>query len=111
MSKGSAKKVRQVVERLKQYGPEKIILFGSMAWGKPGPASDVDVLIIKNEKKPIRKRMREVHSLWKFGDPAVDAIVLTPKELQKKLEQEHMFYRRIVRDGKVIYDSTKKRSR
>ena len=36
---------------IQKFNPEKIILFGSYAWGKPTTDSDVDLLIIMNSKK------------------------------------------------------------
>ena len=35
--------VRQIVER---FEPEQIILFGSYAYGRPGPGRDVDLLVV-----------------------------------------------------------------
>lgn len=39
----------QLVERLKTTGPLKIILFGSHAYGEPGPESDVDLLVVTED--------------------------------------------------------------
>jgi predicted nucleotidyltransferase len=51
--------LKQIVTNLKKYNPEKIVLFGSYAWGKPKRNSDIDLLIIKNTKKiPTRERPR-----------------------------------------------------
>ena len=44
---------RQVAER---FEPERIILFGSHAYGTPHAASDVDILVImpaKNQSMPV----------------------------------------------------------
>lgn len=42
------KKLSQVVKRLvRNYGPDKVILFGSYAWGKVSRSSDLDLLVIK----------------------------------------------------------------
>ena len=40
---------RQLVERLKKTDPFKIILFGSHAYGEPGPGSDVDLLVVTED--------------------------------------------------------------
>ena len=41
-------KIQKVATRIaKEYNPEKIILFGSYAWGKPTFDSDVDFFIVK----------------------------------------------------------------
>ena len=49
MSKNAKKVISSIVERLKEkYKPEKIILYGSFAYGKPNRDSDIDILIIKS---------------------------------------------------------------
>lgn len=46
------REIKKIVKRLKEkYHPEKIYLFGSFVWGKFTPDSDVDLLIIKKQKK------------------------------------------------------------
>lgn len=47
--------VAQLVDRLvKTYQPEKIILYGSYAYGRPDKESDIDLLIVKEtEDRPI----------------------------------------------------------
>lgn len=57
-------KIKKVTERIvREYRPEKIILFGSYAWGKPGPDSDVDLFIIKKSRKRRIDRQRELHMM------------------------------------------------
>lgn len=52
MRKIPYQKLKKVTEKIvKEYKPEKIILFGSHAWGKPSRDSDVDLFIVKNSKK------------------------------------------------------------
>ena len=46
------KLIQEVVERIKtEYQPEKIILFGSYAYGTPNEDSDIDLLIVKDTDK------------------------------------------------------------
>ena len=62
MRKVSSQKIKQVAAKIVQeYKPEKIILFGSHAWGKPIPDSDVDLFIVKNSNK--RRSDREYESV------------------------------------------------
>lgn len=94
---------RKIVEGLK---PEKIILFGSYAWGKPSPDSDVDLFIVKDTKKKRIERGVEVERiLWKSGIP-VDALVYTPKEVERRLSVEDNFIKNIFRKGKVLYSTS-----
>lgn len=48
-------KINKIVEKLKKLNPEKIILFGSFAYGKPDKNSDLDLLIIMDSQKSLLK--------------------------------------------------------
>ena len=41
----------EIVERLKNLNPDKIVIFGSYAYGTPDDDSDVDIFIIKSVPK------------------------------------------------------------
>jgi uncharacterized protein len=92
---------RRISERIK---PEKIILFGSRAWGVPEEASDIDLCIIVGESdQPQYRRVRTVYeSLRGIGVP-VDIIVQTRKEVERSTRVVTSFVRRIVERGKVLY--------
>ncbi|OGZ78550.1 MAG: hypothetical protein A2528_03120 [Candidatus Staskawiczbacteria bacterium RIFOXYD2_FULL_37_9] len=86
-----------------EYNPEKIILFGSFAWGDPNENSDIDLLIVKNTEKGKLERMREVRDLVNT-DFAVDILVYTPEEIIRSIsEYKNLFIEDILRHGKVIY--------
>ena len=56
--------VNRIVEKIKmQYQPEKIILFGSYAWGNPTKDSDIDLLIVKKTNQKHRQRMLTVRKI------------------------------------------------
>ena len=53
------KEIKKIAEKIaKEYKPEKIILFGSYAWGKPGPNSDVDLFVVKKQTTQERWRVK-----------------------------------------------------
>jgi uncharacterized protein len=89
----------QLVER---YAPEKVILFGSAAWGD-SEINDVDLFIIKSDV-PLTgaERIRELYRLLDVDLP-VDYIVYRPDELKARLKMGDPFVERIVRDGKVLH--------
>jgi predicted nucleotidyltransferase len=90
----------KIVETL---DPEKIILFGSYAWGKPNSSSDVDLLIIQNTQGSRRQKQIELRKkLFKFDVPT-DLLVYTQAELDYRLELEDFFFKKIINEGKVIY--------
>ncbi len=83
--------------------PEKIILFGSYAAGKPTPDSDVDLLIVWETDLSPRERVVAV-SLLLYPRPfPVDIIVKTPRELEAELPQS-FFLREILSRGIVLYE-------
>lgn len=106
MSKQLKKKINQIASNLKLYQPEKVILFGSYAWGKPDRNSDFDLFIIKNTKKNFSKRCSEVRDYLNV-DEAFDIIVYNPEEVKKRLALEDPFVTRILEKGKVIYERKK----
>ena len=88
-----------------KYQPEKIILFGSYAYGKPDDDSDIDFLIIKNtDERPIdrRVRIRRIVSDSTRRTP-FGPIVLTSVELQKRIEIGDQFIAEILTKGEVLY--------
>lgn len=74
--------VRRIVEG---YAPDKIILFGSYAYGVPHEHSDLDLLIIK-EKAEAKRAERSINVwrlLWNDEFPAMDILIRTPAEMEK----------------------------
>jgi len=102
-------KIRQIVEKIvKEYQPEKIILFGSWAWGTPGPDSDVDLFIVKESEERRLERERGLGKLlFGYGFPPMDFLVYTPEELETGINQNHnLFLEDIVRNGKTLYSKS-----
>ena len=98
--------INQLVEEIKTgYRPEKIILFGSYAWGSPGAESDIDLLIIKESEKPFHKRWSDVCRLVSSirKGVAFSPFVVTPDELQERLEMNDPFFKKIIEEGEVLY--------
>src|SRR5438477_1900712 len=90
---------RQVAER---FGPDKIILFGSYAYGTPHADSDVDVLVIM----PARNQLDQAVKIELACDPPfpLDIIVRTPHNMQWRLAEGESFLREITTKGKVLYE-------
>lgn len=97
-------KIRQVAQKIvKEFQPEKIILFGSCAWGKPGPDSDVDLFVIK-ETENTRDFARKIdRSIFPRPFP-IDLIVYRPKYVNDKFASGDFFIRNILTKGKVLYE-------
>jgi predicted nucleotidyltransferase len=102
VSKSLPRAVRRIAQELQ---PEKIILFGSYAYGQPTGDSDVDLLVVMDTKELSEvKRGVAVLRILVPRDFAVDVLVKTPTELDALLARKHFFYREIVSMGKVLYE-------
>lgn len=95
---------RQVAE---QFRPDKIILFGSYAYGRPHADSDVDILVVMPAGNQIDQAVR----IDRKVDPpfALDLIVRTPTNMAWRLSEGDSFLREIVSKGKVLYEKTHSR--
>ena len=87
--------------------PEKVILFGSYAYGTPSPHSDVDLLVIMKTSASLKERSWAVSRLLLPRPFPVDILVKTPKEIEKSLKTGDFFLQEILTRGKVLYDRSK----
>ena len=93
--------VKKIIDQLKNYNPEKIILFGSYAHGKPKADSDVDLLVIKTTADSFLERQKKIHMLLKTIIP-VDVFVFTPQEFETG-KMYNLFVKEAVQTGKIVY--------
>src|SRR5262245_29031905 len=91
--------VRAVAAR---FDPEKIILFGSYAYGTPHEDSDVDLLIVMPARNQLDQAVR-IRLAIPVTFP-MDLIVRTPETLRWRLAEGDSFLREIVSRGKVLYE-------
>ncbi len=92
---------RQIAE---QFNPDRIILFGSYAYGEPTADSDVDLLVVLPfEGYPFRK----ASEILRITDPdfAVDLMARTPEQLQQRLELGDFFIKEICEKGKILHEA------
>jgi uncharacterized protein len=92
---------QQIVEK---FQPERIILFGSYAYGQPNEDSDVDLLVILPfEEMPvqtavaIRQQIKPPFSL--------DLIARTPEQIQQRLKMGDFFIQDIISKGPILYEA------
>ena len=99
------KSLRPAIQKIVQeLNPEKIVLFGSYAYGNPNPHSDVDLLVIMNTKASHKDRSWAVSRLLLPRPFPVDILVKTPQEVKKGLDTGDFFLKEILTRGKVLYD-------
>jgi predicted nucleotidyltransferase len=94
-----------VVKRIVRVAkPEKIVLFGSAARGTMGPDSDLDLLVIKGGKF---NRHRVTTAIYRnlSGAIGVDAVVVTPEEVERYRDTTCLVICPALREGKVVYEA------
>ncbi len=97
--------LQETIDRLvKEFNPEKIILFGSHAWGTPHSDSDVDILIIVSsaEALPTQRATRAYRCLRGLTIPA-EIIVSTSQEVDRYRSVPSSLTRKILEEGEVLY--------
>jgi predicted nucleotidyltransferase len=99
------KQINAVVRKIvNEFNPEKIILFGSYAYGKPTIDSDVDLLVVMDSEEHLARRgIRILRRLLDVPFP-LDVLVRTPQEVVSRLKLEDFFMREIVQQGQVLYE-------
>ncbi len=95
--------IKEIVNSLKGYKPEKIILFGSATNGRLMPGSDIDLLVVKKTKRNPWARTREADRFIDHHFP-LDLLVYTPKEIEERITENDFFIKEIIESGKVIYE-------
>ena len=90
---------RQIAE---QFRPDRIILFGSYAYGKPHVDSDVDLLVVMPARDEINQAVRILEGT--NSSFPLDLIVRTPHNLRWRLQEGDWFLREIVGRGTVLYE-------
>ena len=90
----------------KQFQPDKIILFGSYAYGTPHADSDVDILVVMPTRDQLSQAFK-IHSSLLPPFP-LDIIVRTPLDLKWRLDEGESFHTEIVTKGKVLYEEVRR---
>ena len=99
------RKIVRLLDQLKEYRPEKVILFGSEVKNSSDFYSDIDLIIIKNTRKLFLDRIKEVLKIIK-PNFAIDILVYTPGEFQKMVSDGNPFLEHVLKEGKVIYEKS-----
>jgi uncharacterized protein len=91
---------RRIAER---FQPDKIILFGSYAYGEPHEESDVDLLVIMRTRNAIDQSIRIKTAFKRLF--SLDLIVRTPWQVERGLKDDNWFLREIIEKGRVLYEA------
>jgi predicted nucleotidyltransferase len=86
------------------FQPNKIILFGSQAYGQPREDSDIDLLVVMPYTGSSREQALKVALSLNVMAP-LELLVRTEEEIHQRMELGDQFIKEIVERGKVIYEN------
>ncbi len=86
------------------FNPERVVLFGSYAYGEPDESSDVDLLIVLPFAGKSFSKALEIMRHIKPRIP-VDIVVRTPQVMRQRLAMNDFFLREIDEKGEVLYEA------
>jgi len=85
------------------FHPEKIILFGSHAYGKPTPDSDVDLMVILPFPGNEINKAAEIRAQFDAPFP-LDLIVRKPRFIAERMRERDMFIELVMEKGVILYE-------
>ena len=99
------REIRKLCDQIaREFKPEKIILFGSHAYGAPTPDSDVDLLVVMPLEGATWQQAIKIRD--KIDPPfPLDLLVRTPQQIAERVALEDFFMREITERGKLMYEA------
>ena len=90
---------------IENINPESIVLFGSLAHDNEHEDSDIDLLVVWDEKAELTNIKRRIilRKIIGIVDSPLDILTCTTAELNKALEDKNSFTSQIVKEGELIY--------
>jgi len=102
---GIRRVTRQVVE---QFHPQKVILFGSYAYGQPTEDSDVDLLVVMPTEENSLHTAARISAAVDHPFP-LDLLVIRPSDLVVALQEQNIFETEVVKKGVILYEAEDQR--
>lgn len=93
--------VRRIVDN---FNPEKIILFGSYAYGQPREESDIDLMVVMDTNMKPYERALPIRRTLKYLGMPKDVIVKTPQEFERFKDIIGTIIYTAAHKGKVVYE-------
>lgn len=97
--------IQAVAEHIaRRFQPDRIILFGSYAYGEPKPWSDVDLLVVMETPLTHNRQRREISRALAPKPFAMDIVIRSSRELRERIPDGDWFLKEIVEKGKILYE-------
>lgn len=97
---------RYADEIAKRFHPERIILFGSYAYGIPDRDSDVDLLVVMEFEGRAQEQTFKIRRALPRSFP-LDLLARRPEELRQRIQMGDFFLREVLEKGIVLYERTR----
>lgn len=95
--------IREVSDEIaRRFQPERIILFGSYAYGTPTEDSDVDLLVVMPLPGKGRGRASDIRLHLDVTFP-LDLVVCDPEYIEQRIALNDFFLREITERGKLLH--------
>jgi predicted nucleotidyltransferase len=96
--------IAKLTQRIvREFEPDKVVLFGSYAYGHPGPESDVDLLVVLPfTGRPFRKSLEILNRV--APDFPVDLLARHPEDTSRRYAEGDPLIREALDHGKVLYE-------
>ena len=96
--------INKIVEQIcTQFNPNKIVLFGSHAYGIPDNNSDVDMLVIMDYIGSSRKQAASILQEIDYKIP-IDLLVRSNDQISERIKGGDFFIKEIIEKGKILYE-------
>jgi HEPN domain-containing protein/predicted nucleotidyltransferase len=103
----SDSRIRKIVESLRAYDPERVIVFGSIARGQADAFSDLDIVVIKETDERFVRRLLTVGDYLPIDCGSIDVLVYTPDEFERMQAVGNPFIAEVVADGVTVYEHSR----
>jgi len=88
----------------RHFRPQRIILFGSYAYGRPTKDSDVDLMVIMPHRGRGADQATRIRLKVRAPFP-MDLLVRSPEKIRQRLAWGDCFIEEILEKGEVLYEA------
>ena len=90
-------------EIVRRFDPERVILFGSYAYGTPNRDSDVDLMVVcRSGERPLDLAVRMDANISNRLLP-IDLMAITPTQMRRRLAGFDPFLEEVLKRGIVLH--------
>jgi predicted nucleotidyltransferase len=105
LERPTLRKIRKLAEEIgERFRPQKVILFGSWASGRPSSDSDVDIMVIMDSPFGSLRQAALISRSLDHAFP-LDIVVKSPEEVRRRAEQGDPFIKEVMSRGRVLYEA------